>query len=238
MTALTISSYFLPYALALCFGLMLWPYALALCFGLMLWPYALALCFGLMLWPYALAFIFALSVLNVRAQPARFQNIPEVMARFDNAKQFRKKEPTLGRLPARHEIGTLFPTWVAYGLGGVIQETTNHIAEYHVIARKPAPIRPDYYNQWLVKRLDWLETYGTLPTSRTEFAPFTRQAIINAIPIDDILQLLGTEDGETAVIHVDWNPEGMRVFRNGYLTDKGYGIAPKEMEATYQRIEE
>ena len=186
---------------------------------------------------FALALIFALTALGVRAQPVRFQDIDQIMDRFDQTRPYRKKALTLGRLPASHEIGTLFPTWVADGNGGVIQETTNRVAEDHIVVRKPEPVIPGIYNEWLVKRVEWLEIYGALPTGH-EFSSFNRKAAIEAILIDDeVLQLLGSEDGETAMIHVDWNPEGMRVFRSGYLTRKGYGIAPEEMEATYEQVD-
>ncbi|CAM3569559.1 hypothetical protein [Parendozoicomonas haliclonae] len=187
--------------------------------------------------PFAFALVLALVVVSARAEPVRFQNIEALMVRFAQAELFRKKAPTLGRLPAPGEVGMLLPTKVSDGQGGAVQETINYIREDHVIARNPEPVVPGVYNEWLVKKVDWLESYGALPTSNRTFKPFTRKAVIRAILIDDeVLRLLGSEDGETALIHVGWSPEGMRVFRNGYLTRSGYGIAPEEMEETYRRV--
>lgn len=58
---------------------------------------------------------------------------------------------------------------------------------------------------------------------------------IKALEIDDsVLSILGSKDGKTAKIAVDWSEEGMTVYKGGVLTDQGYGIAPDELAATYQ----
>ncbi len=39
-----------------------------------------------------------------------------------------------------------------------------------------------------------------------------------------MLELMGSEDGKTAVIKVSWDEKGMKVYKDGYLADE-YGIA-------------
>ena len=103
-----------------------------------------------------------------------------------------------------------------------------------VIASMSEPIVGEVYNQWLVPKDTWQKTYGNLPTS-TEFKPFKRIKTIKAIKIDDeLLKLLGSEDGKTAIIKVSWDEQGMKVYKDGYLADYEYGIAPQEMQENYE----
>ncbi|KLV05557.1 hypothetical protein ABT56_11365 [Photobacterium aquae] len=172
------------------------------------------------------------------AAPVSFQSIPEVMVQFEQAPQFRKKAVTYGRLPHKVELGTVMPTYVAGSDGKPKLETENTITETVVIARNPLPVSGAVFNEWLVPQDKWVETYGELPSFNT-FMPFKRLKMIKAIPItEDVLTLLGSTDGETAVIAVDWNKEGMTVYKDGYLADGGYGIAPDEMQKTYERVVE
>lgn len=171
------------------------------------------------------------------ASPVVFQDIPALMAQFDSAQVYRKKASTLGRLPHRSELDRVLPTYVADENGKPIQETENTITNVVVIARHPEPVSGAVYNEWLVPMETWLETYGALPQS-AEFESFKRVKTIKAIPITDaVLAQLGSQDGETAQIAVDWNAQGMTVYKGGYLTDGGYGIAPQEMKQTYERVE-
>lgn len=174
---------------------------------------------------------------NVVATPVEFQKIPEIMAQFENAQIFAKKEKTLGRLPTENEIGLDFPTYVSDGKGSYIVETRNLVSNHVVIASKETPIVGDVYNQWLVPKAKWVDTYGQLPVS-TNFQPFKRIKTIKAIKIDaEMLKLLGSEDGKTATIKVSWSVDGMKVYKDGYLANYEYGIAPEEMEATYELVE-
>ncbi|ELR66642.1 hypothetical protein C942_04340 [Photobacterium marinum] len=174
---------------------------------------------------------------TAETEPVTFQDIPEVMAEFYSAKVFRKKAFTLGRLPHPSEIGRDIPTYVADENGKPKLETENVISSDVVIARNPEPVSGAVFNEWLVPKEKWQETYGELP-DQMRFMPFQRAKTIKAIPItDDILTLLGSEDGETAIIAVEWNEQGMTVYKDGYLTDGGYGIAPAEMTKTYEEID-
>ncbi|GAB2656810.1 hypothetical protein [Vibrio panuliri] len=168
------------------------------------------------------------------ADPVEFQKIPQIMQQFESAQLYVKKAPTLGRLPKQQELGQDFPTYVSDGKGGYTLETNNVMTDDVVIASMSKPIVADVYNQWLVPKDVWTGTYGELPTS-TEFKPFKRIATIKAIKIDDaMLKLLGSNDGETAVIKVSWDDKGMKVYKGGYLADYEYGIAPQEMQENYE----
>jgi hypothetical protein len=168
--------------------------------------------------------------------PVEFQLIPTVMEKFDHAELYQKKSATLGRLPLASELGTDFTTYVSDSKGGYTVETRNKMTNDVVVASMPKPIVEEIYNQWLVPKSTWQKTYGALPTS-SEFKSFKRIKTIKAIKIDDeILLLLGSDDGETAVIAVSWDDNGMKVYKNGYLADYEYGIAPEEMKANYELV--
>ena len=169
--------------------------------------------------------------------PVAFQDLSEVMVKFDSAKEFRKKALTYGRLPHRSELGRTFPTYVADENGKPKLETENEVSDTVVIARNPEPVSGAVFNEWLVPKDKWEATYGEIP-EYSQFAPFKRLKTIKAIPItDNVLTLLGSEDGKTAVIAVEWNELGMKVYKGGYLADGGYGIAPDEMAKTYEEVE-
>lgn len=173
---------------------------------------------------------------SVFANPVEFQKIPEIMAKFDQAQEFAKKAKTLGRLPTENEVGSDFPTYVADGKGGYIVETRNLVTGDVVIASKEEPIVEGIFNQWLVPKTKWVETYGELPVS-TDFESFKRIKTIKAIKIDEeMLKLMGSEDGLTATIKVGWSDDGMKVYKDGYLANYEYGIAPEEMKATYELV--
>ncbi|EGU29424.1 hypothetical protein OTK51_01265 [Vibrio scophthalmi] len=168
------------------------------------------------------------------AEPVEFQQIPQIMSQFETAPLYVKKAPTLGRLPKQQELGQDFPTYVADGKGGYTLETNNVMTKDVIVASMHTPIVGDVYNQWLIPTNVWVETYGSLPTS-TEFQSFKRITTIKAIKIDEqMLDLLGSTDGETAVIKVSWDDKGMKVYKDGYLADYEYGIAPKEMHENYE----
>lgn len=185
------------------------------------------------------ASLLSVSSFDVSAEtaPVTFQDIPDVMIEFDTAKEFRKKALTYGRLPHRTEMGRVFPTYVVDENGKPKLETENVVSDDVVIARNPEPVSGAVFNEWLVPKDKWEVTYGELPQF-VKFTSFKRVQTIKAIPItDDVLTLLGSEDGETAVIAVEWNEQGMKVYKGGYLADDGYGIAPEEMAKTYEEVE-
>lgn len=168
------------------------------------------------------------------AEPVEFQKIPQIMNQFDSADLYVKKAPTLGRLPKQQELGQDFPTYVADGKGGYTLETNNIMTDDVVVASMHTPIVDEVYNQWLIPTDVWVDTYGDLPTS-TEFESFKRITTIKAVKIDEqMLELLGSTDEKTAVIKVSWDDKGMKVYKDGYLADYEYGIAPKEMHENYE----
>lgn len=174
---------------------------------------------------------------TTESTPVVFQSIPEVMTALESAPEYRKKAVTLGRLPHAVEMGKPFPTYVAGEDGKPKLETENVVSEGIVIARNPEPVIGAVYNEWLVPQDIWTKNYGELPLFDS-FMPFKRVKTIKAIPItEEVLNWLGSQDGSTAIIAVDWNEQGMTVYKNGYLSDGGYGIAPDEMEKTYERVE-
>ncbi|MGF1724837.1 hypothetical protein [Photobacterium nomapromontoriensis] len=169
--------------------------------------------------------------------PVTFQAIPQIMTEFDTAAEYRKKAVTYGRLAHKVELGQLFPTYIAGSDGRPKLETENIVTDQVVIARNPEPVSGAVYNEWLVPKDKWQATYGEVPMFDT-FMPFKRIKTIKAIPItDDVLTLLGSKNGETAVIAVDWNTKGMTVYKDGFLADGGYGIAPDEMQKTYELVD-
>ncbi len=189
-----------------------------------------------------LLILLTLCVLSngIHAQlPVDPHQVPEIMQKFRDgtAERFAKKGITLGRLPNHSEIGTDLYTFVSDDNDGYKIETTNTISADHVIARNEQPVADGIYNEWLVPAEKWKELYGKPPESE-QFAPFKRIATIKAIKIDEtILTLLGSTDNESATIYVSWSEDGMKVYKNGYLTEAGYGIAPKEMEETYEPVQ-
>ncbi|WCE28322.1 hypothetical protein [Vibrio sp. SCSIO 43137] len=182
--------------------------------------------------------LLPLSILaaNAFAEPVEFQKIPQIMAKFENPQLFVKKARTLGRLAEANEIGKPFDTYVSDGKGGYTLETSNTMSDDVVVASMPEPIAGEVYNQWLVPKSKWVENYGKLPES-TKFESFRRVKTIKAIKIDDeMLKLLESTDGKTAIIKVSWDKNGMTVYKDGYLANYEYGIAPEEMKANYELV--
>ena len=170
------------------------------------------------------------------ATPVTFQNIPEIARRFERPDIFCKITPTLGRLPSKEMLGAEFPTYVSNGKGGATLETTNIITDSVVIARMPTPITGDIYNEWLIPKEFWKDTYGELP-SDANIKAYYRVHPISAIKItDSVLKLLDSRDGKTASIMIPWNPDGMVAYKNGYLAELEYAIAPAEMKANYKKM--
>lgn len=121
----------------------------------------------------------------------------------------------------------------------IIEETRNEIKENHIIARNLIPIgfKDDklIYNEWLIPEDIWKKNYNT--SVDTKFRPYKKNNIIKAILIDEnVLKILGSKDLNKVKIKVDWNDTGMFVFKNGYLTDQGYGIEVNEFNKTYEII--
>lgn len=164
-------------------------------------------------------------------------DIDAITTRFSAAYSYQKTAVTLGRLPKVDEIDQVFITYVSDGLHGVREETRNIVSHDKVIARNYAPIIPGKYNEYLLSKDEWVNKYGELPLSAEAFSSHRRETVIKCILIDDeILRLIGSEDGESARIHVDWSDYGMRVYKGGFLTDTGYGISKQEMESSYERL--
>ena len=166
-----------------------------------------------------------------------FKTLPAVMALFETrGRSYRKKAVTLGRRPRADEIGQSLVSYVADGdaPGGVRVETTNTITPGVVVARNPAPIAAGVFNEWLVPADTWLKNYGALPTGE-DFEAHKKQALVTAIDIDhQVLAWLGSTDGRSARIKVDWGEGAMNVYLGGLLASQGYGIGPQEASETYE----
>lgn len=170
--------------------------------------------------------------------PVKFQDIPAIQSLFaTTARQYRKAQVTLARLPRPDELGATLVTYIAApdSVLGYLKEAEAVITADKVITRNLKPINEaaGIFNEWQQDAAVFLKNYGTMPES-TEFVPYRRKGMLNAIEIDDqVLGLLGSTDGQTAVIATDWSAEGMTVYRGGLLADAGYGIAVDERE-TYE----
>jgi len=157
--------------------------------------------------------------------------------------EYRKKEKTLLRLPAKNEVGKVFITYVKAG-SSVRQESINTISENTVIARNPIVIGnkngEDIYNEWLVAKEVITKNYGkdVLGELTTEFKPFQKTATVVATPITKELLAIAfpQNSGNELPIKVDWSPEPMIAHVGDYLTNQGYSIAPEIIEKTYEEV--
>jgi hypothetical protein len=162
------------------------------------------------------------------------ENIIEIFNK--EKKYFRKKSVTLGSLLiddySKVEDNKLI-TYVKDLEGNIKEETRNELKEGLVIARNPMPLKEGVFNEWLVPLKTWIESYGESPTK--EFKKYKKKEIITGIIITpEILNILNSTDDLTAKIEVSWSDEGMFVYKDGILTNKGYGIAPEELKLTYE----
>ncbi len=177
-----------------------------------------------------------IATLPALATPVVFQEITEIARQFEQPLIFCKTTPTMGRLPASEIIGKEFPTYVSDGKGGAVLETTNTVTDDVVIARMAKPVSGEIYNEWLIKKNFWKNTYGELPTGTT-IKPYYRVRPITAIKVTDkVLKLLASKDGKTATIMIPWSNDGMVVHKDGYLAEFEYGIAPEEMRDNYSMV--
>lgn len=167
----------------------------------------------------------------------------EIQLMFEiSGKEIAKKAVTLGS--SRVDENSIVEennliTYVKSEEGELIEETRNKLNDDVVIARNPEPIGEKngktIYNEWLVPKETWLKNYGENPTE--EFKPYKKKGNIQALEIDqEVLDILGSVDGKTAKIAVDWSDDGMTVYKGGVITDQGYGIAPDELKSTYEEV--
>lgn len=183
-----------------------------------------------------LALPLALSLLSplTYADPVVFQTIPEIQQLTEKATRYCMITPTHARLPRTSEIGKDHTTYVSDGKGGATAETSNKITDQVVVARMAQPITGNIYNEWLVPKDVWSQTYGALPTTHT-FKGYYRSKPVSAIEITDrVLKLLGSKDGKTALISIPWDDRGMKVYKGGLLAENEYGIAPEERKQNYR----
>lgn len=157
----------------------------------------------------------------------------------NNSVTIRKTEQTIGRLPSQEELGTYIKTYVLDSVGELSVETTNTIKEDTAIAKNKTPLidgpEGTVYNVWLVSLEKWIELYGIEPTYDEQ--PYTKIKTNRALLIDDnVLRILGSADGKSALIDVSWSYDGMYVYRGGYLVDAGYGITPDDFNKTYEKV--
>lgn len=118
-------------------------------------------------------------------------------------------------------------------------ETKNKITDDVVIAKNPKPLGivngEIIFNEWLIPKDIWNKNYGFKVDNVQK--EYKKIKTINAIKItDDVLLKLGSKNGLTARIKVNFSENGMVVYKGGLLTDQGYGIAPQELKDTYNLI--
>jgi hypothetical protein len=172
--------------------------------------------------------------------PVNFQSIPRIQALFgSSAKQYRKAQVTLARLPQPEEVGQVLVTYVSAPTSekGYVVETETVIEAGKVITRNINPVHEadGIYNEWQQDVATFQKNYGAEPTS-TEFVPYRRKGLLNAIEIDDeVLALLQSANGATATIAVSWGGGSMEVYKGGLLADAGYGVAVEERD-TYELV--
>jgi hypothetical protein len=148
----------------------------------------------------------------------------------------KKIEPTVGRLPQEEEVGTMLVTWAKDEKEDIKAECRNIIESHHVIAYNPHSIgflnHQMVYREWLVDMETWMKNYGIKPT--LEERTYFHKDVVKCIKITSrVLEILGSKNGISSHISCYWNEHGMKIFLNGYLTNRGYGISPKEFERTY-----
>jgi hypothetical protein len=166
----------------------------------------------------------------------------EIISNIFKNKSFNVKKiaTTVARLPKEDEIGTLFVTWTKDSNGEIKVECRNIVEDFHVIACNPEPIGflndQVLHRKWLVDMDTWMENYGFEPTEKED--EYFHKDIVNCIIIDkDVLNALGSSNGESANIDCHWNERGMKVFLNGCLTNLGYGVAPEEFKKSYKIVD-
>lgn len=132
-------------------------------------------------------------------------------------------------------------TYVLNSMGDVVIEKSNLITNNVVIASNVEPVQvtesgEKIINSWLVQKNAWIKNYGKLPDSE-ENKPYQKIATMKAITITpEVLSLLGSKDGKSAKIHIDYDNGEMEVFLGGKLSDQGYGITKEEFSKTYAPV--
>jgi adenosine deaminase len=132
-------------------------------------------------------------------------------------------------------------TYVLDSMGVVVVEKSNLITNNVVIASNVEPVKIKdsgeiVVNSWLVQKEAWIKNYGKLPDSE-ENKPYQKIATMKAITITpELLSKLGSTDGKSAKIHIDYDNGEMEVFLGGKLSDQGYGITKEEFAKTYSQI--
>ena len=152
----------------------------------------------------------------------------------ENGFLVRKDVATLARLPSEDEIGTEMETWVEKD-GEIKLESTKVIGAGDVITRNPEPLSDGRYNEWPQGADTFSENYGTTPDA--EFKPYKKVVGNKVIVIDDdVLDILGRTEGNSAYLGVSWGDGKMVVSKGDFLFDAGYGVNEREFENTYERI--
>lgn len=132
-------------------------------------------------------------------------------------------------------------TYVLNSNGDVVIEKSNLITNNVVIASNVEPVTVSesgekIVNSWLVQKNAWIKNYGKLPDSE-ENKPYQKIATMKAITITpEVLYQLGSKDGKSAKIHIDYDNGEMEVFLGGKLSDQGYGITKEEFSKTYAPV--
>ena len=162
---------------------------------------------------------------------------PGIQAALNSEKSFEviKKAETFIRLPKKEEIGKIIDTYVEKD-GTIVKKSSATIKETSVIARNPVPLSDGTFNEWPMDIATFIENYGQVDLS-TDFQPFKKQITNKVVEIDEeILKILDSKDGKSAMLAVSWDSNGMLVHKGDFLFDAGYAVDKREFNNTYEKV--
>ena len=160
-------------------------------------------------------------------------SMPRIKELLAEAPAYQKSGVTLGRLKSSSDP-VEFITYTSDGKGGYEEEGRN--SADGVVARNPIPIVDGIYNEWIISKDKWIELYGKLPVSDTEFEKFKRQGTSKFIKItDEVAAMLGgTDDSGNIYLEVSWDPDGVIAKIGDYLAEGGHRVEKREFANTWE----
>jgi len=146
-----------------------------------------------------------------------------------------RKAPMFARLPKPEEIGQELITYVSRG-GQVEIESRHVITEDMVLCSNDGILGQidgrDVYNEWPRSHEYFAASYGGALSDRMQ--PFHKKAVATIIPAEKIwTELRGKPDEDVVTVAVSWGTGTMQVYRDGYVSSDGNGIARDEYIKTY-----
>lgn len=146
-----------------------------------------------------------------------------------------KTKPVLARLPTEAEIGHNITTYIASN-GQLKVESKHPITVDTVICR----------NEWIIGQIDGVDIYNEWPRDKSYweshygdnlgniFQSVHKKTVASLLPASEIWDKLGGKPDEHEVqISVPWWTGTMTIYRDGYISSDGNGIALEEYLKTY-----